>query len=89
MTSPLGKLLYFAMVCRRISEGMKQRSLELLQEGWELPHIAEALDVSPQSMSRWVDNYQQHGHVQQGWANCLPPIWTSTCRRVCVANDAT
>ena len=61
------KLLPDAMVHRKISNDMKERAIYLLMEaGWEMESIAEALGVSARSIERWEENYITHG-----WAN--PP----------------
>jgi transposase len=42
---------------------MKQRALQLLLEGWDMDDIVESLGVSTKSITRWKDNYEQHGTV--------------------------
>lgn len=42
---------------------MKQRALQLIDEGWELAEVAEVLGVSSASVERWEDNYKLHGRV--------------------------
>jgi len=51
------------MVFRKISAEMKQRALQLIDEGWELAEVAEVLGVSSASVERWEDNYKLHGRV--------------------------
>jgi transposase len=51
------------MVYRRISPDMKQRSLQLIDEGWEMEDIANVLGVASKSIKRWTDNYDMHGRV--------------------------
>ena len=48
------------MVYGYISPDIKQRALKLLQEGWDVKEVVEALNVSMKSMARWSGNY---GHV--------------------------
>jgi transposase len=42
---------------------MKKRALQLLEEGWEMSEIADALGVSTKSIPRWHNNYNVHGCV--------------------------
>jgi hypothetical protein len=42
---------------------MKQRSLQLIDEGWEMEDIANVLGVASKSIKRWTDNYDMHGRV--------------------------
>jgi transposase len=52
------------MVHRRISNDIKERALYLLLEkGWTMERVVEALGVSSRSVSRWEENYEQHGSV--------------------------
>ena len=51
------------MVYRQINPDMKKRALQLLEEGWELSKIADALGVSTKSIPRWHKNYNTHGRV--------------------------
>ncbi|KAF9241396.1 hypothetical protein BU15DRAFT_44929 [Melanogaster broomeanus] len=51
------------MVYRKISTDMKQRALELLEIGWEVDEVTEALGMSSRSINRWADNYEEHGRV--------------------------
>ncbi|KIK81114.1 hypothetical protein PAXRUDRAFT_203582 [Paxillus rubicundulus Ve08.2h10] len=64
------------MVYRKISPDMKQRALELLEQGWEMEQVIEALDVSTRSLSIncWADNYEQHGRVAE---SAICPSWTT------------
>jgi transposase len=54
---------------------MKQRALQLLQEGWEIDEIAGVLAVSGKSITRWKDNYEEYGDV-------APPSCNRGCRRI-------
>ena len=49
-----------AMVNRKISPDMKQRALQLIDEGWELKELAEVLGVSSKSIERWDHKYKTH-----------------------------
>ncbi|KAF9242508.1 hypothetical protein BU15DRAFT_86728 [Melanogaster broomeanus] len=51
------------MVYRKISTDMKQRALELLEMGWEMDEVTDALGMSSRSVNRWADNYEEHGRV--------------------------
>jgi transposase len=51
------------MTFRKISADMKQRALQLIDEGWELEEVAEVLGVSSKSVERWENNYEVHGRV--------------------------
>jgi len=51
------------MVYRRISPDMKQRSLQLIDEGWEMEDVANVLGVASKSIRWWTDNYDMHRHV--------------------------
>lgn len=51
------------MVYRQISTDMKKRALQLLEEGWEMSKIADALGVSNKCIPRWHNNYMVHGRV--------------------------
>ena len=42
---------------------MKQRSLQLIDEGWEMEDVAIVLGVASKSIKRWTDNYDTHGRV--------------------------
>lgn len=52
-----------AMVNRKISPDMKQRALQLIDEGWELAKLADVFGVSSKSIERWDHNYKTHGCV--------------------------
>ena len=53
------------MVYRKVSNDMKERALYLLLEvGWEIERIAEALGVLAWSIGRWEENYALHGCVK-------------------------
>ncbi|TRM55321.1 Homeodomain-like protein, partial [Schizophyllum amplum] len=58
------------MVYRHIDPGIKQRALEMLDEGHDIDVIAAALAVHKDSISRWYNNYDKHGTV-------TPPITTT------------
>ena len=51
------------MVFRHISPDMKLRALALLQSGWEMADIVEALGVSKRSIARWDDNFDEYGRT--------------------------
>jgi transposase len=51
------------MVYRKISPDMKQRALQLIDEGWEIDDVAEVLCVASKSIGRWANNYDIHGRV--------------------------
>jgi len=51
------------MVYRKISADMKQRALQLLDEGLEQSEVADVLGVSSKSIDRWYDNYETQGRV--------------------------
>jgi len=51
------------MVYRHISPDMKKRALQLLEEGWEMSEITDALGVSTKSIPHWQNNYEVHGRV--------------------------
>jgi transposase len=51
------------MVYRKISADMKKRALQMLDEGWDVDEIVDALHVSSESIGRWQDNYDTHGRV--------------------------
>jgi transposase len=42
---------------------MKQRALQLIDEGWEMAEVAEVLNVSSKSIRRWGHHYETHGRV--------------------------
>jgi transposase len=48
---------------RNISADMKQRALQLIDEGWEMAEVAEVLNVSSKSIRRWDHHYETHGRV--------------------------
>ena len=52
-----------AMVNRKISHDMKQRALQLINEGWEPAEVADVLGVSSKSIERWDHNYETHGCI--------------------------
>ena len=59
------KLLTDAMVHQKISNDMTKMALYLLMEaGWEMESIAEALGVSARSIERWEENYFAHSCVK-------------------------
>jgi transposase len=51
------------MVYHKISPDMKQRALQLIDEGWEMQDVADILGVASKSIRRWADNYDTHGRV--------------------------
>ena len=53
------------MVYHKFSAGMKQRALELLEDGWEMDEVTEALGGSDHSINRSVDNYEEFGQVEK------------------------
>ena len=42
---------------------MKQRALQLINEGWEPAEVADVLGVSSKSIERWDHNYETHGCI--------------------------
>ncbi|KAF8230049.1 hypothetical protein L208DRAFT_1159410, partial [Tricholoma matsutake] len=46
-----------------ISPDMKQRALQLIDEGWEMGDVADVLGMASKSIRQWTDNYDTHGHV--------------------------
>ena len=51
------------MVYCRISPDMKQRSLQLIDEGWEMENVANVLGVAFKSIGWWTDNHNTHGCI--------------------------
>jgi transposase len=51
------------MVYHHISPDMKKWALQLLNEGWDVGQIINALSVSSDSIQRWQDNYETYGCV--------------------------
>ena len=52
------------MVYQKISDDRKERALYLLLErGWDIDRITDALGVSSKSIQRWEENYEVHGCV--------------------------
>ena len=51
------------MVYRKISMDMKKRALQMLDEGWDVCDITDALTVSPDSIWHWQGKYNIHGCV--------------------------
>ncbi|KAF8240126.1 hypothetical protein L208DRAFT_1234393 [Tricholoma matsutake] len=49
------------MVYHKVSPNMKQRVLQLIDEGWEMQDVADILSVASKSIRRWADNYNTHG----------------------------
>lgn len=43
---------------------MKKRALELLLEGWTMEEVAGVLNVSTRSISRWSDNLEESGQIE-------------------------
>lgn len=53
----------FSMVFRQISPDLKQRALQLLDQGIEIGDIVDWLGVSTKSVTRWQNSYDQHVRV--------------------------
>ena len=51
------------MVYRKISTDMKKQALQMLDEGWDVGEIVDALSVSKDSILRWQDKYDTYGCV--------------------------
>jgi transposase len=51
------------MVYHRISVDMKKRALQMLDKGWDVSDIIDALVVSPDSIRHWQDKYNLHGCI--------------------------
>jgi transposase len=51
------------MVYRKISTDMKKRALQMLDEGWDVGEIVDALSVSKDSILRWQDKYDTYSCV--------------------------
>ena len=60
------------MVYHKISPDMKQRALQLIDEGWEMQDVMDILSVASKSIRQWADNYDTHGCVN-------PPSVLSGC----------
>ena len=68
------------MVYQRISDDRKERALYLLLEwGWDIDRITDALGVSSKSIERWEENYEVHGCVS-------PPKLIMGCPRLLSAD---
>lgn len=52
------------MPFRKINNGVKERTLQLIAEGWPLEQVIEAMGVSRRSINRWADNYEDFGSVK-------------------------
>jgi transposase len=52
------------MPYHKIDNGLKQRAVQLISEGWSLEQVIEAIGVSRRSIDRWVDNYETFGSVK-------------------------
>ncbi|KAG7096475.1 hypothetical protein E1B28_003906 [Marasmius oreades] len=52
------------MVYRHVSTDMKKRALYLLEEGWGLDAVLDALGVSDDSVRRWRRNEEEYGSVR-------------------------
>jgi transposase len=63
------------MPFHKIDTGVKERTLQLIAEGWSLEHVIEAIGVSHRSIDRWADNYETFGSVK-------PPAVITGRRRV-------
>jgi len=55
-----------AMVNRNISPDMKQRALQLIDEGWELAEV-DALGVSAKSIERWESGTTTTVELRDSW----------------------
>ena len=54
------------MVYQKISDDRKERALYLLLErGWDIERITDALGVSSKSIGRWEENYEIYGCVNR------------------------
>lgn len=51
------------MVYQQISLDKKQRALQLLDLGWEVPEVSAVFGHSSRSIERWLDNYAQYGSI--------------------------
>ena len=52
------------MVYQRISDDRKERALYLLlEQGWDIDWITDALGVLSKSIEHWEENYEVHGCV--------------------------
>jgi hypothetical protein len=51
------------MVYRQINPDMKKQAFQLLEGGWEMSKITDALGVSTKSIPRWHNNSNIHCHV--------------------------
>ncbi|KAI0043139.1 hypothetical protein FA95DRAFT_1499052 [Auriscalpium vulgare] len=51
------------MVYHHIDDGIKIRGLQMLQDGWEMPVVLAALNVSRSSMERWMAQHLLTGSV--------------------------
>ena len=68
------------MVYQRISDDRKERALYLLLErGWDIDRITDALGVSSKSIERWEENNEVHGCVS-------PPKLIMGCPRLLSAD---
>ena len=45
------------MPFHKIDNGVKERALQLIAEGWPIERVIEAIGVSRRSIGRWTDNY--------------------------------
>ena len=48
------------MVHHKVSADMKKQALQMLDEGWDVDGIVDALHVSSESIGQWQDNYITH-----------------------------
>ena len=55
------------MVYRYIGPDMKKRALQMLDEGWDIEEIVDALAVSSDSILRWKDKYETRDNFPCGY----------------------
>ena len=73
-------ILSGTMVYQKISNNRKERALYLLLErGWDIDRITDALGVLSKSIEHWEENYEVHGCVS-------PPKLIMRCSRLLSAN---
>ena len=54
------------MVYHKINPNMKQRVLQLIDEGWEMQDVTDILGVASKSIRQWADNYDTHRCIRVG-----------------------
>ena len=58
-------MLIDTIVCQKISNDRKESALYLLlEQGWEIERIADALGISAKSIGQREENYATHGCVK-------------------------